>query len=471
MDKKNFTSISLQEEMQRSYLEYAMSVIVGRALPDARDGLKPVQRRILFAMYELGLTPDRPFRKCARVVGDVLGKYHPHGDQAVYDALVRLIQNFSTKYPTLDGHGNFGSVDNDPPAAMRYTETRLAPIAHKGFLEEIGSETVNFSNNFDGSQKEPDVLPAQLPFLLLNGSSGIAVGMATNIPPHNLGEIVDGLIALVKNKDISNKKLYQIIQGPDFPTGGELIHNEAIEELYTNGKGSITIRGVINTEEINFLVQDNFSYDDEIDDPKDVKRKQLAFKEELAKAKTHLHDQKSKYYKEVKPSSNLNKEQQKAIDFFNRYSNEQQAVAQVKEKATNTFNQKTNEVFNEEFKGFDFNIDNRKFKFKLKDVDKVKNTQMDIMNVVGSYLDKDKVTLSDGYGYHKALFAAQNADSIANHFYQLGKTEAVKEISAESKNINMDPRQAGTGYVESGGIKVRAISGDDSSKLRIKLKK
>ena len=251
MNKKKFTSISLQEEMQRSYLEYAMSVIVGRALPDARDGLKPVQRRILFAMYELGLTPDKPFRKCARVVGDVLGKYHPHGDQAVYDALVRLVQSFSTKYPTLEGHGNFGSVDNDPPAAMRYTETRLAPIAHKGFLEEIGSETVNFTNNFDGSQKEPNVLPAQLPFLLLNGSSGIAVGMATNIPPHNLGETVDGLISLVKDKDISNKKLSKIIKGPDFPTGGELIYNHAIEELYDTGKGSITIRGVINAEEIN----------------------------------------------------------------------------------------------------------------------------------------------------------------------------------------------------------------------------
>jgi len=251
MDKKNFTSISLQEEMQRSYLEYAMSVIVGRALPDARDGLKPVQRRIIFAMYELGLTPDKPFRKCARVVGDVLGKYHPHGDQAVYDALVKLVQNFSTKYPTLEGHGNFGSVDNDPPAAMRYTETRLAPIAYTGFLEEIGSETVDFSNNFDGSQKEPDVLPAQLPFLLLNGSSGIAVGMATNIPPHNLGEIVDGLIALVENKDISNKKLSKIIKGPDFPTGGELICSQAIEELYETGKGSIIIRGILNKEEVN----------------------------------------------------------------------------------------------------------------------------------------------------------------------------------------------------------------------------
>ena len=225
MNNDKFISISLQEEMQRSYLEYAMSVIVGRALPDARDGLKPVQRRILFAMYELGLTPDRPFRKCARVVGDVLGKYHPHGDQAVYDALVRLVQNFSTKYPTLDGHGNFGSVDNDPPAAMRYTETRLSPIANEGLLEEIGTETVDYSNNFDGSQQEPITLPAQLPFLLLNGSSGIAVGMATNIPPHNLGEVVDCLIALIKNKDPDKTKLSKIILGPDFPTGGEIIYN------------------------------------------------------------------------------------------------------------------------------------------------------------------------------------------------------------------------------------------------------
>ena len=228
-----------------------MSVIVGRALPDARDGLKPVQRRILFAMYELGLTPNRPFRKCARVVGDVLGKYHPHGDQAVYDALVRLVQSFSTKYPTLDGHGNFGSVDNDPPAAMRYTETRLAPVAHEALLGEIGAKTVNYSNNFDGSQQEPTVLPAQLPFLLLNGSSGIAVGMATNIPPHNLGEVVDGLIALVKNKDINDKKLTKIILGPDFPTGGELIYNEGLKEFYKTGKGSITVRGLIKSEELN----------------------------------------------------------------------------------------------------------------------------------------------------------------------------------------------------------------------------
>ncbi|ABM71213.1 DNA gyrase/topoisomerase IV, subunit A [Prochlorococcus marinus str. MIT 9515] len=251
MTKEKFTSISLQEEMQRSYLEYAMSVIVGRALPDARDGLKPVQRRILFAMHELGLTPDRPFRKCARVVGDVLGKYHPHGDQAVYEALVRLVQDFSTKYPTLDGHGNFGSVDNDPPAAMRYTETRLAPIAHECFLQEIETDTVSYSNNFDGSQKEPDILPAQLPFLLLNGSSGIAVGMATNIPPHNLGEIIDGLIALIRDKDISDSKLSKIILGPDFPTGGELLYNNGIKNVYLEGRGSITIRGVIKSEEIN----------------------------------------------------------------------------------------------------------------------------------------------------------------------------------------------------------------------------
>jgi DNA gyrase subunit A len=174
---------ALHSEVQRSYLEYAMSVIVGRALPDVRDGLKPVHRRILYAMHELGLTPDRPFRKCARVVGDVLGKYHPHGDQAVYDALVRMVQDFASRYPLLDGHGNFGSVDNDPPAAMRYTETRLAAVGNEALLREIGEATVDFTDNFDNSQQEPIVLPAQLPNLLLNGSSGIAVGMATNIPP------------------------------------------------------------------------------------------------------------------------------------------------------------------------------------------------------------------------------------------------------------------------------------------------
>ena len=237
--------------MQRSYLEYAMSVIVGRALPDARDGLKPVQRRILFAMHELGLTPDRPYRKCARVVGDVLGKYHPHGDQAVYDALVRQVQIFSSRYPILDGHGNFGSIDDDPPAAMRYTETRLAPISNDAILSEIDQETVNFSSNFDGSQQEPDVLPAQLPFLLLNGSAGIAVGMATSIPPHNLNEVVEALIAIIKKPSLSEEKLLEIIPGPDFPTGGEILISNGIKETYTKGRGSITMRGIAHIEEIN----------------------------------------------------------------------------------------------------------------------------------------------------------------------------------------------------------------------------
>ncbi|MFB2892095.1 DNA topoisomerase (ATP-hydrolyzing) subunit A [Aerosakkonemataceae cyanobacterium BLCC-F50] len=241
---------ALHTEMQRSYLEYAMSVIVGRALPDVRDGLKPVHRRILYAMHELGLTPDRPYRKCARVVGDVLGKYHPHGDQAVYDALVRMVQDFSCRYPLLAGHGNFGSVDNDPPAAMRYTETRLAPISHEAMLSEIGEATVDFIPNFDNSQQEPVVLPAQLPILLLNGCAGIAVGMATNVPPHNLGELVDGLIALIDDANLSDDKLLTLIPGPDFPTGGEIVGMEGTREAYTTGKGTITVRGIANIEEI-----------------------------------------------------------------------------------------------------------------------------------------------------------------------------------------------------------------------------
>jgi DNA gyrase subunit A len=241
---------ALHTEMQRSYLEYAMSVIVGRALPDVRDGLKPVHRRILYAMHELGLTPDRPYRKCARVVGDVLGKYHPHGDQAVYDALVRLVQDFSSRYPLLGGHGNFGSVDNDPPAAMRYTETRLSFIGHEGMLTEIGEETVDFAGNFDNSQEEPTVLPAQLPFLILNGCSGIAVGMATNIPPHNLDEVVDGLIALIDNPELTDAKLFELIPGPDFPTGGEIVGDTGIREAYTTGRGSIVLRGIAQIEEV-----------------------------------------------------------------------------------------------------------------------------------------------------------------------------------------------------------------------------
>ncbi|NER24413.1 MAG: DNA topoisomerase (ATP-hydrolyzing) subunit A [Symploca sp. SIO1C2] len=241
---------NLRNEMSRSYLEYAMSVIVGRALPDARDGLKPVHRRILFAMHELGLTPDRPFRKCARVVGEVLGKYHPHGDTAVYDALVRMAQDFSMRLPLINGHGNFGSVDNDPPAAMRYTECRLQAIATDALLRDIESETVDFIDNFDGSQQEPTVLPARIPQLLLNGSSGIAVGMATNIPPHNLGELIDGLVALIHNPEITDLELMQYIPGPDFPTGSQILGTSGIKEAYTTGRGSITMRGMAEIETI-----------------------------------------------------------------------------------------------------------------------------------------------------------------------------------------------------------------------------
>ena len=240
----------LRNEMSRSYLEYAMSVIVGRALPDARDGLKPVHRRILYAMYELGLTSDRPYRKCARVVGEVLGKYHPHGDTAVYDALVRMAQDFSMSMPLIDGHGNFGSVDNDPPAAMRYTESRLKALTTDSLLEDIEAETVDYADNFDGSQQEPTVLPSRIPQLLLNGSAGIAVGMATNIPPHNLGELIEGVLALIANPEIDDKELRQIIPGPDFPTGGQILGRKGIRETYEGGRGSITMRGVASIETI-----------------------------------------------------------------------------------------------------------------------------------------------------------------------------------------------------------------------------
>lgn len=240
----------LRSEMSQSYLEYAMSVIVGRALPDARDGLKPVHRRILYAMHELGLTADRPFRKCARVVGEVLGKYHPHGDNAVYDALVRMAQDFSMRAPLINGHGNFGSVDNDPPAAMRYTECRLQSLSSDALLQDIESDTVDFADNFDGSQQEPIVLPSRLPQLLLNGSSGIAVGMATNIPPHNLGELIDGVIALIEQPEISLAELMEIISGPDFPTGGQILGRNGILEAYSTGRGSVTMRGVATIETI-----------------------------------------------------------------------------------------------------------------------------------------------------------------------------------------------------------------------------
>ena len=249
-DNDRIIQTDLRNEMSRSYLEYAMSVIVGRALPDARDGLKPVHRRILYAMYELGLTSGRPYRKCARVVGEVLGKYHPHGDTAVYDALVRMAQDFSMRMPLIDGHGNFGSVDNDPPAAMRYTESRLQSLTDESLLEDIESETVDFADNFDGSQQEPTVLPARIPQLLLNGSSGIAVGMATNIPPHNLGELINGLKSIIKKPSIEDIELFEIIKGPDFPTGGQILGRDGIRETFKTGRGSITMRGVANIEQI-----------------------------------------------------------------------------------------------------------------------------------------------------------------------------------------------------------------------------
>ncbi len=249
-DNDRIIQTDLRSEMSRSYLEYAMSVIVGRALPDARDGLKPVHRRILYAMYELGLTSGRPYRKCARVVGEVLGKYHPHGDTAVYDALVRMAQDFSMRMPLIDGHGNFGSVDNDPPAAMRYTESRLQSLTDESLLEDIESETVDFADNFDGSQQEPTVLPARIPQLLLNGSSGIAVGMATNIPPHNLGELINGLKSIINNPSIEDRELFEIIKGPDFPTGGQILGRDGIRETFKTGRGSITMRGVANIDQI-----------------------------------------------------------------------------------------------------------------------------------------------------------------------------------------------------------------------------
>lgn len=246
-------SIDIDEEMRSSYLDYAMSVIVARALPDASDGLKPVHRRILYAMYDMGLRPNTPYKKSARIVGEVLGKYHPHGDAAVYDAMVRMAQDFSMRYPLIDGQGNFGSVDGDSAAAMRYTEARLAPIA-VGMLEDIEKDTVDFVDNFDGSLQEPSVLPAKLPNLLLNGASGIAVGMATNIPPHNLMEVCDGLTYVIDNydtiDDVAPDDLLRLIKGPDFPTGGLILGDEGIRNAYATGKGLVVIRAKAHTEEM-----------------------------------------------------------------------------------------------------------------------------------------------------------------------------------------------------------------------------
>lgn len=246
-------SIDIDEEMRSSYLDYAMSVIVARALPDASDGLKPVHRRILYAMYDMGLRPNTPYKKSARIVGEVLGKYHPHGDAAVYDAMVRMAQDFSMRYPLIDGQGNFGSVDGDSAAAMRYTEARLGAIA-VGMLEDIEKGTVDFVDNFDGSLQEPSVLPAKLPNLLLNGASGIAVGMATNIPPHNLMEVCDGLTYLIDNydtiDDVAPDDLLRLIKGPDFPTGGLILGDEGIRNAYVTGKGLVVIRAKAHIEEM-----------------------------------------------------------------------------------------------------------------------------------------------------------------------------------------------------------------------------
>ncbi|MGA9627408.1 MAG: DNA gyrase subunit A, partial [Bryobacteraceae bacterium] len=227
--------------MRRSYLDYAMSVIVGRALPDVRDGLKPVNRRILFGMHEMGLSPNKPTRKCAKITGEVMGKYHPHGDSSIYDALVRMAQPFSMRYTLVEGQGNFGSVDGDPPAAMRYTEARLSRIA-TALLEDIDKDTVDFRPNYDESEQEPEVLPTRVPNLLVNGSAGIAVGMATNIPPHNLTEIIDASIYLIQHPSAPLAKILEIVQGPDFPTGGFILGRQGILEAYTRGRGQIKLR-------------------------------------------------------------------------------------------------------------------------------------------------------------------------------------------------------------------------------------
>lgn len=248
-DKIN--DVDLKKTMENSYIEYAMSVIAARALPDVRDGLKPVQRRILYAMIELNNGPDKPHRKCARIVGDTMGKYHPHGDSSIYGALVNLAQDWSTRYPLVDGHGNFGSVDGDGAAAMRYTEARLSKISME-MLADINKNIVNFLPNFDETEKEPEVLPSRIPNLLVNGTSGIAVGMATNIPPHNLKEVVNAVVKLIENKiegqETTMEEILEVIKGPDFPTGAMILGTRGIEEAYRTGRGKIRVRAVTNIE-------------------------------------------------------------------------------------------------------------------------------------------------------------------------------------------------------------------------------
>ena len=239
--------VSLEEEMKSSYIDYSMSVIVSRALPDVRDGFKPVHRRVMFGMHDLGMAHNKPYKKSARIVGEVLGKYHPHGDSAVYDSMVRMVQDFSLRYPLVDGQGNFGSVDGDSPAAMRYTEARLARMAEE-MLRDLDKNTVDFVSNFDDSLQEPSVLPSYLPNLLVNGSSGIAVGMATNIPPHNLSEVIDGLVALIKDPNITTEKIMKYITAPDFPTGGIIYGYQGVKDAYMTGKGKIIVRAKANIE-------------------------------------------------------------------------------------------------------------------------------------------------------------------------------------------------------------------------------
>ena len=240
-------TVDLSKTMRSSFLDYAMSVIVARALPDVRDGLKPVHRRILYGMNELGVTPDKPYKKSARIVGDVMGKFHPHGDSAIYESMVRMAQKFSYRYVLVDGHGNFGSVDGDSAAAMRYTEARMSKIATE-MLRDINKDTVDFMENYDGTEKEPKVLPARFPNLLVNGATGIAVGMTTNIPPHNLREVVDGIHLLMKNPEITTAELMQAIPGPDFPTGGVVMGKSGIKRAYETGQGTITLRAKVDIE-------------------------------------------------------------------------------------------------------------------------------------------------------------------------------------------------------------------------------
>ena len=236
--------------MQKSYIDYAMSVIISRALPDVRDGLKPVQRRTLYDMYELGIRYDRPYRKCARIVGDTMGKYHPHGDSSIYEALVVMAQEFKKGIALVDGHGNFGSIEGDGAAAMRYTEARLQKITQMAFLADLDKDVVDFGPNFDETEKEPSVLPVRIPNLLVNGADGIAVGMVTSIPTHNLSEVIDAVKAMIRNSKITTKELMKYVKGPDFPTGGIIVNQDDLEEIYETGQGKIRIRGKVEVEKV-----------------------------------------------------------------------------------------------------------------------------------------------------------------------------------------------------------------------------